>query len=222
MPKHPSLHESRSHADSSIAGLMAGKSNAQPKEWQCSYCTFLNDPSIAKCSVCDTGENPNPVVPKISNPDRKFSTLPDMTLSSQRMRDTRYQSTKEDFETAALLISSGENVSSETFTVLRIVTRKLLRKDMKYRTLDTTLPRVQQGLLGYEGVLEFLQKLGFRADESMTKLCIEPDQPPESVIHSALSVIEDKIRIFQHRNEARQVMRRIKREGQVDRVTGAE
>jgi len=87
-----------------------------------------------------------------------------------------------------------------------------LKKDMKYRTLDTTLPRVQQGLLGYEGVLEFLQKLGFQADASMTKLCIEADQPPESVIRDALTVIEEKIRKFEHQAGNMQMLRKIKQQ----------
>ena len=60
-------------------------------------------------------------------------------------------------------------------------------------------------LLGYEGVLNFLHKLGFRADESMTKLCIEAGQPPESVIMDALTVIEERIQRFEHQAAHMQV-----------------
>lgn len=47
--------------------------------------------------------------------------------------------------------------------------------------------------MGIEGTLEFLHKLGFRPDDSTTKLCIEADQPPRSVIEDALTVIDEKI-----------------------------
>jgi len=198
------------HHDSNLDTMMSANSN----QWTCPSCTLVNQNDVDKCRVCSQ-PNPNPSLPP-SNPGmkpRKFSTIP---VTSQN----RGQAAAEDFERIAHIIASVDHISTDVFTVLRIVTRKLLKPDLKYRTLDTTLPRVQEGLLGFEGVLEFLQLLGFKADESMTKLVIEPDQPPEGVIKAALGVIEKKIEYMKQRMESHKIRRQVLSSGDGNTTRG--
>lgn len=107
----------------------------------------------------------------------------------------RYNSTKEDFERAAFIIGSGPKVSGKVFRLLRTVTKKLLEPDLKYRTLDTSREKVES-LIGYHGVLEFLSLLGFRGDDTETRLYIDAGQPSTAIIDTALQVLEQKILEF--------------------------
>merc|ERR1719491_2379946 len=77
---------------------------------------------------------------------------------------------------AASDIAAHNSISDTLRTVvnnLRSVAKKLLKDDIRYRTLDTTNPIVTERLIGFEGVLDFLQLLGFESDEKGMKLVRE-------------------------------------------------
>ena len=83
---------------------------------------------------------------------------------------------------------SMENIF-DLLNVLRSVSRKLLKSDSKYRTLDTSNPRVQARLLGYDGVINFLSLLGFESNALGNKLVCQ-HQPSVEVIKNAISTID--------------------------------
>ena len=58
----------------------------------------------------------------------------------------------------------------------------------RYRTLDTTNPKVMERLIGFEGVLDFLMLLGFESDAMGMKL-ICGQKPSPKVVHSAIKVL---------------------------------
>eukprot|EP01084_Bolivina_argentea_P308021 532503_1 len=72
--------------------------------------------------------------------------------------------TKEDFIQAASDIATYNENPGSVFSTLRSVAKKLLKDDVRYRTLDTTNPKVSERLIGYEGVVDFLTLLGFESD----------------------------------------------------------
>ncbi|ETO05171.1 hypothetical protein RFI_32224, partial [Reticulomyxa filosa] len=58
---------------------------------------------------------------------------------------------KDAFERAVIDISCYNENPKHVFNTLRSVAKKLLKDDERYRTLDTTNPKVEERLLGYEG-----------------------------------------------------------------------
>eukprot|EP00484_Ammonia_sp_Unknown_P020204 CAMPEP_0197038068 /NCGR_PEP_ID=MMETSP1384-20130603/15105_1 /TAXON_ID=29189 /ORGANISM="Ammonia sp." /LENGTH=530 /DNA_ID=CAMNT_0042468461 /DNA_START=46 /DNA_END=1638 /DNA_ORIENTATION=- len=73
--------------------------------------------------------------------------------------------------------------------VLRSISKKLFKNEERYRTLDTTNPRVIERLLGFDGVFEFLSVLGFASNALGNKLVCE-HQPSMEVIRNAISIID--------------------------------
>ena len=69
-----------------------------------------------------------------------------------------------DFQRAASDIVRYNKEPSSVFNALRSVAKRLLKDKVQYRTLDTENPRVREVLIRYEGVLDFLQLLGFESD----------------------------------------------------------
>eukprot|EP01084_Bolivina_argentea_P295901 509556_1 len=98
------------------------------------------------------------------------------------------ESTVEDFSRAASDIACYNDTPSGVFSTLRSVAKKLLKDDVRYRTLDTTNPSVTERLLGFEGVLEFLMLLGFESDAMGMKLICEL-KPTRYVVNNAISVL---------------------------------
>merc|ERR1712013_530483 len=79
-------------------------------------------------------------------------------------------------------------MGSQVFSTLRSVAKKLLKDDVRYRTLDTTNPNVMERLIGYEGVLDFLMLLGFESDAMGMKLICQ-DAPSAQVVQNAITVL---------------------------------
>eukprot|EP01084_Bolivina_argentea_P102081 182928_1 len=99
--------------------------------------------------------------------------------------------TKTQFEYAVSRIIAY-NQSQSVFQLLRSlrsVASKLLRSDMRYRTLSTSNAMFQERLMGFEGVLPFLSLLGFEANAMGTKL-VCAHAPSTHVITTAIAVID--------------------------------
>ena len=104
--------------------------------------------------------------------------------------DKKLKSSVEDFRRAASDISCYNEINpSGVFSTLRSVSKKLLKDDVRYRTLDTTNPKVMERLIGYEGVIDFLMLLGFEADAMGMKLVCHQKPPPE-VVRNAINVLD--------------------------------
>ena len=95
---------------------------------------------------------------------------------------------KEEFDAVAADIFFYNQNSYLILDTLRSVTRKLFRHDPRYRTLDTTNPRVQERLLGYEHAIDFLELLGFKPDALGMKLKCHHDMP-DPVLQNAMQVL---------------------------------
>ncbi len=65
---------------------------------------------------------------------------------------------------------------------------KFKENNIRYRTLDTTNPKVVERLVGFEGVLDFLMLLGFESDEMGMKLICE-QKPSQQVVRNAVDVL---------------------------------
>jgi len=90
-------------------------------------------------------------------------------------------------ERAASVIAANNSDPSPVFANLRTVAKKL-RKDNKYRTLDTTDPTVTERLMGFDGVLVFLRLLGFEIDHTNTKFVCE-EKPSVRTVNNAVDVL---------------------------------
>jgi len=99
----------------------------------------------------------------------------------------RYQ----ELERAASVIAAKNVDPSPVFETLRSVAKKLLEDDPKldFRTLDTRTPKMIERLIGFEGVLDFLQLLGFESDEKGMKLVCE-EKPSVLTVMNAVDVLD--------------------------------
>eukprot|EP01083_Nonionella_stella_P204329 744967_1 len=93
-----------------------------------------------------------------------------------------------EFQRAASDIACYNDAPSQVFSTLRSVAKKLLKDDVRYRTLDTTNPKVMERLIGFEGVLDFLMLLGFESDAMGMKLICE-EKPSQQVVRNAIEVL---------------------------------
>ena len=96
---------------------------------------------------------------------------------------------KQQFESAVSHIVQNIENPFAVLNTLRSCTKKLRYDDIRYRTLDTQNPRVQERLLGYDGVLEFLSLIGFESNAIGTRLACQ-HRPSFDVINSAVAVID--------------------------------
>merc|ERR1719361_3302929 len=94
----------------------------------------------------------------------------------------------QEFQQSASDIACYNDNPSQVFSTLRSVAKKLLKDDVRYRTLDTTNPKVMERLIGFEGVLDFLVKLGFESDAVGAKLICKV-KPSANVVHNAITVL---------------------------------
>merc|ERR1719242_2935458 len=104
------------------------------------------------------------------------------------LMDEYFESTMEDFSRAASDIACYNDNPSSVFSTLRSVAKKLLKDNVRYRTLDTTNPKVMERLIGFEGVLDFLMLLGFESDAMGMKLICQ-QKPSPKVVSSAIKVL---------------------------------
>merc|ERR1719229_2175659 len=100
----------------------------------------------------------------------------------------RKAATVQEFQQSASEIAWYNDNPSQVFSTLRSVAKKLLKDDVRYRTLDTTNPKVTERLIGYEGVIDFLQLLGFVSDSLGLKLVCE-QKPSPQVVRNAIEVL---------------------------------
>merc|ERR1712113_728481 len=96
--------------------------------------------------------------------------------------------TVQEFQQSASDIACYNDAPSQVFSTLRSVAKKLLKDDVRYRTLDTTNPKVMERLIGFEGVLDFLMLLGFESDAMGMKLICET-KPSQQIVRNAIEVL---------------------------------
>ncbi|ETO37008.1 Ras guanine nucleotide exchange factor [Reticulomyxa filosa] len=111
---------------------------------------------------------------------------------------------KDAFERAVIDISCYNESPRQVFNTLRSVAKKLLKDDERYRTLDTTNPKVEERLLGYEGVIDFLLLLGFDSD-AMGQRLVCKEKPDQEVIRTAIRVLdshENRLKAAVHMDSA--------------------
>jgi len=123
--------------------------------------------------------------------------------------DDYFESTLEDFSRAASDIACYNDQPSGVFSTLRSVAKKLLKEDARYRTLDTTNPKVMERLIGFEGVLDFLLLLGFESDALGMKLICRK-KPSERCVHDAITVLnsyQNRFRMTDNGYDPEQMMR---------------
>eukprot|EP01083_Nonionella_stella_P318050 1160617_1 len=111
---------------------------------------------------------------------------------------------KPEFERVAQNIAQyNKKVNTlDIFATLRSVTKKLLKDDIRYRTLDTTNPIVIEKLVGFDGVLDFLLLLGFESDPMGMKLICEP-KPSKLIVRNAVEVLSAQMKILSSQIKAR-------------------
>merc|ERR1719334_517336 len=109
-------------------------------------------------------------------------------MAMNPMMDDYFESTMEDFSRAASDIACYNDNPSSVFSTLPSVAKKLLKDNARYRTLDTTNPKVMERLIGFEGVLDFLMLLGFESDAIGQKLICE-EKPSRQVVSNAIEVL---------------------------------
>ncbi|ETO18320.1 Ras guanine nucleotide exchange factor, partial [Reticulomyxa filosa] len=111
------------------------------------------------------------------------------------------------FKRAVTNISVHNENPGQVCSTLQSIAKKLLKDDEKYRTLHTTNPKVQRRLLKHEGVIDFLQLLGFDLDVTEQKLVCK-EKPDQEVVLAAIRVLdsfENRLQTFVHIDSATQV-----------------
>merc|ERR1719361_2378252 len=113
-----------------------------------------------------------------------------MNFSNQMIQNGAHKvaATVSEFQQSASEIAWYNDNPSQVFSTLRSVAKKLLKDDVRYRTLDTKNPKVTERLIGYEGVLDFLTLLGFESDSLGLKLVCE-QKPSPLVVRNAIEVL---------------------------------
>eukprot|EP01083_Nonionella_stella_P311179 1108590_1 len=86
-------------------------------------------------------------------------------------------------------IASFNDNPGTLLNTLRNLTKKLLKDDVRYRTLDTHNTNIVDRVLSYEGVLDFLTLLGYEPDMSRTKLLCKT-KPQPLLVRNAITVLD--------------------------------
>merc|ERR1712228_593689 len=118
----------------------------------------------------------------------------------------RVAATVQEFQQSASEIAWYNDNPSQVFSTLRSVAKKLLKDDVRYRTLDTTNPKVMERLIGYEGVLDFLTLLGFESDSLGLKLVCE-QKPSQQIVRNAIEVLntyESRLGLGRNKKQSQQ------------------
>merc|ERR1711933_431602 len=122
---------------------------------------------------------PNPMI---------MNKMLNTSMMINNMNNGKQQPSISEFQRAASDIACYNDDPSSIFATLRSVAKKLLKRDIRYRTLDTTNPKVMERLIGFEGVLDFLKLMGFQSDEMGMKLICE-QIPQRSLVKTAVDVL---------------------------------
>jgi len=109
-------------------------------------------------------------------------------FSEMKANGQKKAATVQEFTNTASDIACYNDNPSQVFSTLRSVAKKLLKDDVRYRTLDTTNPKVMERLIGFEGVLDFLMLLGFESDAIGMKLICE-QKPSPQIVRNAIEVL---------------------------------
>eukprot|EP01084_Bolivina_argentea_P065231 118915_1 len=159
-------------------------SNKISNHWICTVCTMQNDTNAVNCATCN-----NPIF-AMQNMTMSMGTIP----SNYKPPSIRIQisydkngciaTSMEQFQKVATQIAVYNDSPCNVFSTLRSVTKKLSKDDVRYRTLDTTGPKVMERLIGYEGVLDFLILLGFESDVMGMKLICDKRPDTYVIIHA--------------------------------------
>ncbi|ETO11427.1 hypothetical protein RFI_25948 [Reticulomyxa filosa] len=162
----PSVNKEVIRKQSSSSG-----GNSRPsmnrRSWICPICTSINDPAVSHCArsmmlLSSNGrkvslrylfEDNNRNNGEVRVASRHMINYNMMTQLSQN-KSSSNDGDKDTFERTVI----------NTATYFQHAAKKLLKDDEKYRTLDTTNAKVEEQLLGYEGVIDFLLLLGFDSD----------------------------------------------------------
>ena len=137
-------------------------------------------------------------VRNVNNYNRYHGLIPSSTVDDNNYHDFYHHGNynyKEEFKLAATDIATYNSNPKRVYNTLKAVTKKLYKDDPKYRTLDTTNPKVIERLIGFEGVLDFLRLLGFESDLVGAKL-ICTEKPQHEVLDVALDVLKEYSRKF--------------------------
>eukprot|EP01083_Nonionella_stella_P014751 41349_1 len=185
---------------------------ARRNSWICPMCTLHNATSLSRCAACNTNREVNnnnkgqqqqemrPIHPQMSQPmmphfsvsvaqpvKYNMNEMHAMMAKMNAAHGSRQASVQE-FQQSASDIACYNDAPSQVFSTLRSVAKKLLKDDVRYRTLDTTNPKVMERLIGFEGVLDFLMLLGFESDTLGCKLTCE-EKPSPQIVRNAIEVL---------------------------------
>eukprot|EP01083_Nonionella_stella_P014752 41350_1 len=204
--RYPS-HNSQTHSDSLQCHSRSFLDSRQPQG-----CTQHNATSLSRCAACNTNREVNnnnkgqqqqemrPIHPQMSQPmmphfsvsvaqpvKYNMNEMHAMMAKMNAAHGSRQASVQE-FQQSASDIACYNDAPSQVFSTLRSVAKKLLKDDVRYRTLDTTNPKVMERLIGFEGVLDFLMLLGFESDTLGCKLTCE-EKPSPQIVRNAIEVL---------------------------------
>jgi len=113
------------------------------------------------------------------------------TLTTYKQQhEGKFAASKQEFEKAASDIAVYNDDPASIYATLRSVSKKLLKDDIRFRTLETTNAKVTERLLGFEGVLDFLMLLEFESDEMGMKLVCE-QKPSVAFVKMVVSVLKN-------------------------------
>eukprot|EP01084_Bolivina_argentea_P059325 108329_1 len=145
--------------------------------WICKICTLENDINATNCIACNNSRSPRQSYYNMGmsmnmingsyyyNQQHEYTNIP---FKPPLDKDGNIATTIEQFQDVAIDIVSYNNSplrpSYILLGTLRSVAKKTLKDDLRWRTLDTTNPKVMERLINFEGVLNFLTLLGFEAD----------------------------------------------------------
>ena len=223
----PIISQSRTQQDRIFTSFDVNQMNASGittqfnsnNTWKCPICTYNNSSDALRCIACNTQkpddnrqyqQHQQPQQPSFGIPSMGMGVgamnfdMTDATRSgSNEMKYNRNKpATIQEFQNSASDIACYNDNPSQVFATLRSVAKKLLKDDLRYRTLDTTNPRVMERLIGFEGVLDFLMLLGFESDAMGMKLVCE-QKPSQQLVRNAIEVLntyESRMNIARNNN----------------------
>ena len=170
------------------------------EKWRCFVCGFGNDAQSVLCAYCTMKR---PESHKDDGHSDGFEMKDDTQLTKIENNDDLSKSddipSREEIELICNDIATYTEHPERVYHTLRSVARKLRKPDVRYRTLDTTGPKVVERLLGFDGVIDFLSLLGFESDALNIKLIVKKQQP-SAKIELFIDVLTDYNIKFEHKN----------------------
>eukprot|EP01084_Bolivina_argentea_P316159 547956_1 len=163
-----------------------------PKKWICTVCTLTNDPVVLRCDACNTPQHLKEngiILPPLPIIDSPVISHPLIALNNNIL--TTYNEFKRVICHIAVYCNDPYSLFS---TIISVINKLATKDDVRYQTLDTTNPKVQERLIGFEGVTDLLILLGFQTDEMGIKLhCAK--KPSLPILRNAMkALIEYQLR----------------------------